>query len=134
MIMGLARDTDTGNGTNFMFGQFNGDSSAAYVQEKFTAVSNVLTGAYLSGEIGTLLGFSANGDTVPATKAAAFFAIIPHVHSAFQKTSILLAGRINYCVYCTSTWNNNENIEKITFSDTVGNILAGSVLSVYGLR
>jgi len=117
--------------------RINGDSATNYKQQNMLAVNTTVTGSYDytadHGVIGGLAGTSAS-----AGKSESSVAFLSNIQSPFHKTiSTLFSGLDTDSTYTvglkTSYWAVVDKIKSLTFSSSSGNILAGSIISIYGV-
>jgi hypothetical protein len=133
LIFGAGRTTGAGTTSQFMLGQFNGDTGANYSQQWLRAFSTTVEAFSFSAQSGALLGSVAEGGT-SAGIAGAFVSIIPHYLDSYHKNAILLTGRVGLINFDASIWANTNPISSIKFYPASDSFAAGFLLSVYGLR
>lgn len=133
LILGSGK-SDAG-GTVFM--NFNGDTGATNysfndIEANGVGASIITVGdlTYPAIPIGSFL--TTAGGTAPGS----FVCFIPHyAESTYQKTAVSQSIIPTRALYFTGNWISAASIESITFTITGGNnILAGSILTLYGMK
>lgn len=138
LFIGSARSTSTGTGNEFLNAELNGDAGLNYTVQSLTSVATTTTSdnTYYNNiyfPIGFMVG---NGQA--AGKPGSFFSIMPYYTGSFYKTALTFIGYStgsNYGVaiqHCQ--WFNTSPITKVRLWGSANSILAGSIISVYGIK
>jgi len=136
LIEVVAQTSDAANQNLFV--RFNGDTGANYDSEQLNAFSSTVTGVQLVGQTS---GYIGNLPPSSATSRPGSHSIIinGYARTVFFKqalgdfgsslgTGATTQGRGLHCV----TWRNTAAINSITFLTSAGNLVAGTVINVYG--
>lgn len=139
MIMGQSRSTEAAY-ANVLRARFNGDTGTNY-REQYHGGQNA------SASIGAFTAqayFSigdVNGTSATTGAAGGYVVFIPHyTNNVFWKNAMSIRGipLVNASsedlnILLSAFWQSTAKIETMTFFPAAGNILAGSIISVYGI-
>ena len=138
MVMGSGRTDDASNLTN-MRCRFNDDSGSVY-DTTGHGVSNGSNGVFQDLTQTSVIVGIFPGALATAGMSGFLFGIFPNLYSGFWKGAVSLLGSYNTstnmsCYQDYGVWENTDPVSKISiFSTLGGNIVAGTSISVYGLR
>ncbi len=139
LVLGQARSTEAAY-ANVLRARFNGDTGTNY-REQYHGGQNA------SASIGAFTGqayFSigdVNGTSATTGAAGGYVVFIPHyTNTVFWKNAMSIRGipLVNASsedlnILLSAFWQNTAAIESITFFPAAGSILAGSIISIYGI-
>lgn len=138
VIMGQGRTTQAVYGSA-IFVRFNNDNGANYRVNSLWAQSTTPAATQDTAATASIIGVF-SGTSATSGSAGNFFAFVPHIGSSFWKGILSLIGNPYYDatnmeidIY-NGIWKNTSRINSIKFIPQSGNILAGSLISVYGIR
>ena len=117
--------------------QINGDTGNNYIAEFLYGLEDT-PGASHNYAIDHLIIGGLAGTTASASKTESGFCLIPNIKSSLYKVSIaLLSGLGTDATYAASlracNWNNTGKITSGLIYSSSGNILSGSIVSVFGI-
>lgn len=140
-FIGGGRTTYTSSSGELMIMQFNGDTGSNY-KHTGEGVANASQTEYQNLNITGIIAGNWATATADAGTSGSFFCFIPHIRSPFWKSTLNLRGGYYtaaggmVAMMDSGIWENTSPITSIRFFGESGtsSILAGSSISVYGLR
>ena len=130
VIFGAGRTNGAAGGRDFLFVQFNGDTSASYGQEKWLGSAGNVIVQNVTSQTVAIVGLLSQGGSAAGANGS-FFALLPHYNSDYFKHLRAWMMGVQFLIY--SEWGNVSHITSLTFTPAADSIAAGSAISVYGL-
>jgi len=139
LIMGSVRTNRAASYNDGFIGRFNGDSGGNY-REVYDGAQNT---TQIAGQTAAQTFFGVSVTTAESATAGSFggfFLFVPHIRSGTWKQTLRISGTSQYGatdmfdIVTSCHWQSTAKIQDITFSsENSADILAGSLLSVYGI-
>lgn len=138
IIMGQARSTEVTYAVPLAI-RYNDDDTANYREQYHGGQGGGASiGAFTTNTFITVADL--NGTSAPSGSSGVFFAVLPHIQGGFWKTFLSFRD-ITYVnatqdlnIFLGGARKDTSRVQTLTFYCVAGNILAGSIISVYGIR